>query len=217
MTLKYFQVVNWHKFQQYKDREPKWIKLHRSLRSKYEWCQLDDAAKGHLIGIWMLAADLGNKIPWDYKWIEAQIGATTEISLDQLLTNHFIEPYRSVHRACTAGPYTETETETETETDSRRDDEGVVDPKKFVFDAGVQLLVKHGNSYQKARAVIGMWLKDSKMDQVAAAVIDALGDEKAEPIGYITARLQDRGPAWVRDQDAANARVDQALEGWEDE
>lgn len=61
-TLK---VHNWDKWQSYRaDRgQPPWIKLHRELMRHSEWVSLSDAQRGHLICIWLLAADKNGVIP----------------------------------------------------------------------------------------------------------------------------------------------------------
>lgn len=109
--MNYLRVKNWEQFQNYKDREPKWIKLHRSLLDDYEYNHLADAAKSHLIGIWLLAAKLDNKIPCDAKWIASKIGAESEVQLTPLLKANFLEPYESVQNCTELYPETETETE----------------------------------------------------------------------------------------------------------
>jgi hypothetical protein len=41
-TMDYIQVKGWKSMQQYKDRDPKWIKLDRELLDNYEFSKLDD-------------------------------------------------------------------------------------------------------------------------------------------------------------------------------
>jgi len=94
--MNYIRIKNWDKFQQYKDRGPKWIKLYRDLLDNYEYCHLPDNTKSHLLGIWLLAAILDNKIPADPGWIGKRIGATTKINLEILKSTEFIESYSSV-------------------------------------------------------------------------------------------------------------------------
>ncbi len=86
----YLAVRNWEKFQQYKDRDPKWIKLHRCLLGDYEFSQLSDQAKAHLIQIWLIAAETGNQVPNDADWIARRIAATTPVDLYALITAGFL-------------------------------------------------------------------------------------------------------------------------------
>lgn len=92
--MNYIKCKNWPTFQQYKDRDPKWIKLHRSLLDNYEYSKLPDAQKSHVTGLWLLAARLDNKIPSDPAWIGKQINASSAINLSKL--SDFIELYNSV-------------------------------------------------------------------------------------------------------------------------
>lgn len=71
----YLVVKDFEKFQHYKDREPPWIKLHRSLLRNYEFIQLPETAQVHLIKIWLLASQIGNKIPYDTEFIAREISA----------------------------------------------------------------------------------------------------------------------------------------------
>ena len=108
--MNFLRVKNWEEFQQYKDRDPKWIKVHRDLLYDYEMDRLDEIAQLHLLKIWLLAAKLDNKIPNDAEWIARQIGAKSKVNIKQLCTFGFLIAYESV-QACTE-TYLETETET---------------------------------------------------------------------------------------------------------
>ena len=89
--MKHFRVKNFERFQHYKDRSPPWIKLYNELLEDYEFSQLPDAAKMHLIGIWLLASRSDNRIPYDAKWVAARINATEPVKLDVLRASGFIE------------------------------------------------------------------------------------------------------------------------------
>ena len=80
----YVQVRNWERFQHYRDRSPKWIKVYGSLLDDYDFSALDDADKYHLVGIWLLASRLDNKIPADPAWIATKLSATTPVDLAHL-------------------------------------------------------------------------------------------------------------------------------------
>lgn len=123
-------VKNWDEFQHYKDRNPPWIKLHNTLLEDYEFECLQDASKGHLLCIWMLASRTNNKIPYDSAWVARKIGASDKVDLDLLLSSGFLvlnQPLPSVehdaskalqdveHIAIPEESRGETETETETE------------------------------------------------------------------------------------------------------
>ena len=85
-----FSVKNWDEFQHYKDRNPPWIKLHNHLLDDYEFEMLGDAAKGHLLCIWMLASRTKNEMPFDDRWITKKIGASNKVNLEALVTAGFL-------------------------------------------------------------------------------------------------------------------------------
>ena len=88
--MKTISIKNWETYQHYKDRNPPWIKLHRDILTDYEFSVLPDASKAHLVGLWILASQLGNKIPYDPYWIAQKINATEEIDLKPFIDLGFI-------------------------------------------------------------------------------------------------------------------------------
>mgnify|MGYP001570175055 CR=1 FL=1 len=90
MATAYFSVKNFDKFQHYRDRNPIWIKLYNSLLEDYAFSELPDAAKGHLLCIWLLASRSGNKLPFDPVWIARKISAKSPVNLVILADSGFI-------------------------------------------------------------------------------------------------------------------------------
>ena len=66
------KITNWDKWQTFrKDRgTPPWIKVYRNLLSNEQWVSLTDTEKGHLVSIWILAADKNGSIPDEPKMIK---------------------------------------------------------------------------------------------------------------------------------------------------
>lgn len=89
----FFKVKNYEKFQHYKDRAPPWIKLYNETLENYEFGSLKDSTKGQLIGIWLLASRMDNKLPFDSKWIASKINATDPVDLGALYAAGFIMDY----------------------------------------------------------------------------------------------------------------------------
>ena len=58
-------IHDWDEHQSYrKDRgQPPWIKVHRHVMRNIKWVALDDAERGQLVAIWLLAADHNGVIP----------------------------------------------------------------------------------------------------------------------------------------------------------
>lgn len=88
--MNYLRVKNWTKFQHYKDRQPPWIKLHRSFFDDYEVSCLQDASKLHLILIWLFAAQNDGKIPEDANFLQKKLGLGKPPDLEPLINNGFL-------------------------------------------------------------------------------------------------------------------------------
>ncbi len=84
------QVKNFEKFQHYRDRAPIWIKLYAYLLSDYEFGRLEDTAKAHLMLIWVLASQTGNKLPNDPGWIQTRIGARDPVDVGNLIATGWL-------------------------------------------------------------------------------------------------------------------------------
>jgi len=91
--MEYLSVKNFDKFQHYTDRDPPWIKLYYSILADYDFIKLSDAAKCHLVLIWLLASRTQNKIPDDPKWIKAQIQVKRSVDLEELKEAGFLVAY----------------------------------------------------------------------------------------------------------------------------
>ena len=136
MSDQVLSVKDWGRFQQYKDRNPTWIKLYLSLLDDYEFQKLPDATKAHLLLIWLLAARCDNRIPYDHIWIAQRIGVAhkdlwlkplieggwllvrtdAEVRTDPVQNNAEV---RTGKGACLVAPEEKRREETETETDPR--------------------------------------------------------------------------------------------------
>jgi hypothetical protein len=63
--MNHLSIHDWDEHQTYrKDRgQPPWIKVHRHIMRNMKWVALDDAERGQLVAIWLLAADHNGVIP----------------------------------------------------------------------------------------------------------------------------------------------------------
>jgi hypothetical protein len=89
--VRHLSIKGFEKHQHYKNRNPPWIKLHRSTLSDYAFGCLQDASKAHLMLLWLLASGVENKIPYDLPWIQKQLGANEPIDVEELILQGFIE------------------------------------------------------------------------------------------------------------------------------
>jgi hypothetical protein len=117
---------NWKQFQHYKDRNPVWIKLHRSLLNDYEWHCLPVASKALAPCLWLLASEYQDGT---IDAPEKAIAFRLHMSVDELMTalkplidNGFFKADSTMlaERYQDACLETERETETETEREKRK-------------------------------------------------------------------------------------------------
>lgn len=147
----YFQIKNWDTFQHYHDRNPPWIKLYNKLFEDFEFENLDDNSKLHLILIWLLASRTNNKIPYNNKWVKKKIGVDSNVDLNILLKAGYIHKLpNEINDASKklADCYQDASTERETEREERERNrvlEATEDYSKLACSAGLKKVRKITN------------------------------------------------------------------------
>lgn len=179
MTI-FVRIKNWAEFQHYKDRNPPWIKLHRALLDDYEFTQLPDADKAHLMLIWLFASHQEGRIPADPEFLSRKIGATQPVNVKLLIDMGFLIPEQNasdVLAAClqsastslaSRAPPRSQETEAETETPSRKKPRsGDDDPRFARFWAAYP---KHKDRAGAAKAFARVNPDDALLDRILRAL-----------------------------------------------
>jgi hypothetical protein len=139
------------------------------------------------------------------------------------------ERFRNRSDTVTRGSKTHTQTQTQTHehqqthehehSEAEASDAGasrqVIDLRKEVFDAGIEILVAAGKREGNARSMIGKWRKDHGNEATLAAIRQAGRDKPSEPVSYITACLRTSHPTDEGPRTAAEieAEADAALAG----
>lgn len=93
--MQYVSVVNWRRFQHYKDRNPAWIKLYTTTLDNPEYECLPDASKVLLYTLWMLAARHNNAIPADADRLYRKYSLSELPNFQPLIAAGFIELYQN--------------------------------------------------------------------------------------------------------------------------
>jgi len=88
----YLNIRDFDRLQHYKDRPLRWVKLYLDLLDDFDFQRLPDDAKFHVVGLMLLAARMGNRLPNDSAFLSRQIGANTPINVDLLLRSGFVIP-----------------------------------------------------------------------------------------------------------------------------
>jgi hypothetical protein len=182
-TEGYISVNGWSKFQHYKNRTPPWLKLHRDLLNNYQFRDLPDASKAHLVLIWLLASQLDNIVPDDPEWIRERINCNDKVDLNVLINNNFlsrIEGHASI----------ETEAEVKIEAEKQLEP-----PPKKKPRGRPKVLQKRFHEFYKiypvhksAKRAQGYWERDKlddKFDMIVAAVRHRMLNDRQWIEGYI--------------------------------
>ena len=114
------QVHDWREWQSYrKDRgQPPWIKVHRCLMRDHKWVALTDTQRGHLISIWILAADNDGSIPDNPTLVKKLCYLEETPDLDFFVNQGLLDRDANVTSQWRQHDHPETEAETEAETET---------------------------------------------------------------------------------------------------
>lgn len=125
--MMYLRVANWSSFQHYKDRNPAWVKLHKSLLDDFDFQCLPLASRALAPMIWLLASEYKDPAAGLLEYNLKKIAFRLRVSVDEiegaikpLIESGFLEvvqdasaPLAEVERD--ASPEEERETEEERE------------------------------------------------------------------------------------------------------
>ncbi len=75
---RYIVIPNWRKFQHYKERTPKWIKIYTDLLHDPNYLALNGRHRGILHGIWMLYAASNQELLASPSMLNHQLGFQSE-------------------------------------------------------------------------------------------------------------------------------------------
>ncbi|TQV80332.1 hypothetical protein [Denitrobaculum tricleocarpae] len=90
----YILPKGWKDFQHYKDRDPKWIKLHLSLLNDYKFRRMTETQQLICIKLWLLFAEQNQDLALDTRFISGRMGISSIVLgrvISVLVSNDFIE------------------------------------------------------------------------------------------------------------------------------
>lgn len=192
----FFSVVNFDALQHYKDRSPPWIKLYNSLLDSYEFAQLPDASKAHLLAIYLLASRNSNKIPADPEWIKTSIKAHENVDLNLLVKFGFIEPDQECSKMLASCEQVAPQRERERDIESKSTTGVVIDlfgeqkpepaeqpepetpytPLKEFWDLGPSVLEAAGVEKKAIRGLMGKLQKARRPDE-CCRILELMAEE----------------------------------------
>lgn len=86
-----FRIVEWGKYQHYKNRNPPWIKLHREILTSRMWVGSSDETRVLALSCMLLAAASDNSIPMDPAYMKRVAYLNKPPNLKPLIDIGFIE------------------------------------------------------------------------------------------------------------------------------
>lgn len=124
---KTYKVKNWHEFQHFKDRNPPWIKLHRSILERRDISAISDCSFRLLIMLWVLASEDKHKdggLPSvDDIAFRTRLPKQRVVNGLEELKDFLIQSDIAVISNGYRGDVPETETETEGEKETKKEEE----------------------------------------------------------------------------------------------
>lgn len=87
----FIRVLNFEKFQHYRDRKPPWIKLYRDILDDERFFDLTDGERYQLFGLFILASQHDNLIPNKPEWLKHQLRCQKVIPLQRLIDTCWVE------------------------------------------------------------------------------------------------------------------------------
>ena len=100
MTRGTIQINKWREYQHYKNRNPPWVKVHRSLLCQDWYRGLSDGAARFLVELWLLASSHDGIVPYDSLMIARD---TNRPSTDMLVIPKYLQELASTGAIILAG------------------------------------------------------------------------------------------------------------------
>ena len=129
--MRHFRIINFEKYQHYRDRKPPWIKIYRELWRNPAFGRLPIASRYELISLTVLASQHDNSLDEDQEWLKRELAQKQPINIQILIDTGFVEYVEQVASMALADSITlasceqnsSVEQETETEVQKYRSTE----------------------------------------------------------------------------------------------
>ena len=112
--MRILRIKNYEKYQNHRAKDPRWVKLYRSVLTDHAFLKLDPTSRYIYIGLLILASETGNSIVNDVTYLCHRLAIPApQLDLKPLICSGLIvASLRTIQRQKSVS---ETETETETE------------------------------------------------------------------------------------------------------
>jgi hypothetical protein len=200
MISRHFRIRNWERFQHYKQRNPPWIRLHRTLLRDHTFTKLTEGEQWSLVRLWLLASESDNSLAYDEKWVRRAIGASRRVPLEKYLAMGFIELEREqdasnvlASRGQDAEPEAEGSEGTEDSEQSR-----FGEPAEDSLEGVERILVVCHDADEGTEKVLRSYLPNLAESDVACAIEQATGPGVRSPTKVAVAYLKKQSEGKLR-------------------
>lgn len=167
--MMFLRIKHWETFQHYKDRNPTWIKLHKSLLDNFEYQSLPLASRALAPMLWLLASEYPDiskgLIEYNFKKIAFRLHTTereVEDAVGPLIANGFLEVCKDAsgtlaepEQVDSPETYRE-EREEDIEKKGREDTHFAREAFREIYDAGSEAFPALAT---RNSTVIGQWIE----------------------------------------------------------
>lgn len=127
--MRILRIKNYEKYQNHRAKDPRWVKLYRSVLTDHAFLKLDPTSRYIYIGLLILASETGNSIVNDVTYLCHRLAIPApQLDLKPLICSGLIvASLRTIQRQKSVS-----ETETESETEKSRVDSADAPPAKVI-------------------------------------------------------------------------------------
>jgi hypothetical protein len=193
LEARYLAVKNWDKFQHYKQRNPPWIRLHRTLLRDHKFNLLTEVEQWMLVRMWLLASETDNHMAYDEKWVRRAINSTRKVPLDKFVEMGFLEEVgersaraqEEVGKSSASAPKKGAHSSSD---DSASSSRSSTDPASTALAARKRSAAPEAEERREERTSIATPVEKDREDEIAAALaymdsIDFHGRPRLEALG----------------------------------
>ena len=117
--MRILRVKNYEKYQNHRAKDPRWIKLYRTILTDQAFVKLDPVSRYVYLGLLILASETGNCVVNDTSYLSHRLAIpASQLNLKPLICSGLLLASLSTIRRQKNTSETETETETERDIDA---------------------------------------------------------------------------------------------------
>jgi hypothetical protein len=198
VEARYFRVRKWEDFQHYKQRNPPWIRLHRTLLRDHKFNKLTETEQWMLVRVWLLASETANHMAYDERWVRRAINSSRKVPLEKFVSMGFLEETCELLASSLLagrGQHAEPEAEGSDSSDDSEQNRSTDSAQGEIEERVDRLLKVCRDSDDGTAAVLRSYLHGARENDVAFAIESARGPGVLSPTKVAVAYLRKQSEA----------------------